>query len=875
MARKYSFFPPYYNLVKDDPDLILLHCHYYKSLDTLFLLYKNIKTGEKILDQIEEPKVVVYIAKRKPKRNQEYIPIRLTDRVLVSYKNKSQEIKEEIFEYTPYKFKDKKTGRTVYAKRFPEIPPHTEAMHPSLFLYDVPIEQLCFAEFAINRYEELNGMEYANIHIPELDFASFDIETSRWPDGHWSINTNTFISQKEKHAYLDFVRNVEKYNRQQEIIDNKDKFIQAVRDIMENAIENSKLKNEKERKKVQDICREIMRDMKFFIRDFATEEELILETTKNMFTNYKPDILMAFNTTYDIGMFADRIRALELPAGTMNERGIGFDDVLPPYDTDRNRDKQGKFIGDTAIPKKRKVYLNNISHTMITDLQTCYYSARQGSVFSSYKLDALAEMVLGFGKFDYSFITNDILKLAEKDFWYHSIYALCDSILLLMINKVTDEFMSKMNFVYTSKCNIEDTSQSNSTITRSFHTDAFALQGMVPGCNINKILKRLTKDEVKQISNVIGIDYTPDWNAIIYRSSYGGGIVSNPNLYDFDFSEFDRFNILEREAHLTMFKKMLNSLYLDFKSHYPTTFITRNLSKGTLYGRFESILAKDSKEILLTRNKRYQDSKVFKPHLGGVSLSIANDNIISYANIACNLPSLTELADLFTDLDSEPLTKPIPIRNFEAAVPTKYHKLCSLLSRLNQLRLSSTDEESVNKDNKMFHYRNGSLVYLGTLVTFNYDQGKDLLEAIEFTAPPHTGTYGLYTKKTLVTKNEQLNVPKNKPFYFSDDIEFKEVSNDILRKIYTFDIFSDVVNIDGQDLLLSDQSLYFPLDYKIRQLNCVLKGKNPYVSNLEYRRVILDKTTKWEFKYYIEWEDVKLEIRQQMQTVNINISQED
>lgn len=521
--RRYSLFPPGNNIIKDDPDLVLLHAFYYKSENTLFCLYKNNKTGKKVLDRIDDPLVPVFIAKFKPERNLEYIPINLTDRIMVSYKNKAEEVKEELFEYKPIKFKDKKTGRTIYKKIFPDIPKKSEGLHPSLFYYDVPIEQICLTEFAINHYKEHNGLEYEQIEMPKLDYASFDIETTRWPDGHWSINTNTFVDLKSGHAYLDFVYDPGKYKRQQEIVDNPDKFIQNVYDVMEKEISNSSLKNPSERAKVQDICRNVMKRIKFIVRPFKSESDLILKTTETMFTTYSPDILMAYNTTYDIGMFADRIRALDLPSGTMNERGIGYDDILPPYDNDHNRDDSGKFMGDVAIPKKRKVFLNNISHTIIADLQTAYYSARQGSVYSSYKLDSLANMVLGFGKFDYSAITNDILKLAESDFWVHSTYALIDSILLLMINEVTNEFDSKMTYVYRSKCNIEDTSQSNSTITRSFHTDAYALKHVVPGNNINKIIKRMNKDDVKKASNVIGVDFMKNWYSIIYRPSYGGG----------------------------------------------------------------------------------------------------------------------------------------------------------------------------------------------------------------------------------------------------------------------------------------------------------------------------------------------------------------
>lgn len=865
--RKHSLFPPGTNLVKDVENLVLLHCYYYKSEDTLFLLYKNSKTGEKILDKIQEPTVPVFIAKRKPERNLEYIPVRLTDRIMVSYKDKANEVKEELFDYKMVKYKDKRTGRMMVRKIFPDIPRRAEALHPSLFYYDVPIEQICMTEFAINHYKEDGKLQYEHIDMPKLDFAAFDIETTRWPDGHWSINTNTFIDQKSGDAYLDFVYDPEKYARQREIIDNIPKFIQNVKDEMDKAIEGSILKNPSEKAKVQKICRDLMSTIKFHIRPFKTESDLILETTKTMFTTYKPDILMAYNTTYDLGMFADRVRALELPNGTMNERGIGYDDVLPPYDNDHNRDAEGKFMGDVAVPKKRKVFLNNISHTILADLQTAYYSARQGSVFGSYKLDSLATMVLGFGKFDYSAISADILKLAEKDFWVHSTYALIDSILLLMINAVTNEFESKMTYVYRSKCNIEDTSQSNSTITRAFHTDAYALKGMVPGNNINKVIKSMSKADVKKASDAIGVDFMKNWESIVYRQAYAGGIVSSPNLYDFDFNEFKPFNVLNNEAHLTMFKKMLNLLYLDFKSHYPNTIITRNISKGTLFGTITSVVNKYG-EYLLTRDNRFKEQNIWKPHLGSITLAMANNDIISYASKTCGMPTLSEIAGMFVPLDSEPLTEPVKIPQYESDLPTKYHKLCSLLTKLNQLRFTKTDEESVEKDNKLFMFTNGNLVYCGTRVHYDWN-GKDLIDCVGLGRPTNdTWYYGTFAKKRLVSSNEKCNQPKHPKFEFSG--EWKHLDNSVIRDIFKMTLFSEYVTIDGQKLLLSDRSLYYPIEHKVKQLDGTLaKGKNAYVGDIEYRNEVLEKTTKWELRYNIEYEDIKLTIYQQMQTVNL------
>lgn len=526
-----TLFPKGYNLVEDDDDLFLLHCHYYKSLDQLFVLYKRYSDGSKVLKIIDEPQVPVFIAKTQPKRHREYIEVSKTNRYMVSYKNKKDEVKEELFEYQTLRFKDKKTGKLVQKKYFPDIPKWTEVLHPSLFFYDVPIEQIVYMEYAMNRYAKQGDLLYENVPLPKINYGAFDIETSFWKDrNEWTINTNTFVDQQSMIAYLDYVKMYEHFNRQQYMTEHKDEFIQFVRDTMENAIANSKISDTKTREKVQKICRDFMSELKFEVRDFNSESELIMKTTETMFTKHSPDILMAYNTTYDIGMFMKRIQALKLPLGTMNQRVKEYYNVLPPYAADGNIDQNGKFLGDVAQPKKRKVYLNNISHTMIADLQTCYYSMRQGSVYADYKLDSLANMVLGFGKFDYSHITNDILKLAEKDFWVHSAYALCDSIILLLINIVGNDFNSKLNYCMRSKCNIEETSQSNSTITRSFHTDAYIYKDCVPGNNISKILKKMTREEVKDVSRALKLDLIPNYNSIIYREKFGGGKLKQISL---------------------------------------------------------------------------------------------------------------------------------------------------------------------------------------------------------------------------------------------------------------------------------------------------------------------------------------------------------
>ena len=91
-------------------------------------------------------------------------------------------------------------------------------------------------------------------------------------------------------------------------IENKEQFVKDLKAKFHEVIENLELKaNEKTVKLVKDTCREFIDTLNIKVRHFKDEATFIDATTKTMFTEHKPNILMAFNTTYDIGMFQERI----------------------------------------------------------------------------------------------------------------------------------------------------------------------------------------------------------------------------------------------------------------------------------------------------------------------------------------------------------------------------------------------------------------------------------------------------------------------------------------------------------------------------------------------------------------------------------------
>lgn len=506
-----SVFPAGTSPVRKDKDLYLLHCRYSRGTDTLRILYKNRETNEKILDEIRNPMVPVFIAKQKPKFFNEFIPFENCYPIMVSERNKSADIQLNLFPTRSWKYKDKATGMDRVQVGFVDIKPDTmkkkpEYLHPQLLLADVPIEHLVNMEYCIDKYEDIgDGVRMEVIKPPTIDFASFDIETSIDKHGNSFINANTFFDDKTKNGYLYYLKS-DMYKNQAFIEEQPEAFEALFKEKFKWAIENMTLNAKPDKiKMVKSVCYEYLEKVKIHTKAFPTEGQLIYESCDLMFTKYKPDLLMAFNTGYDAPMFQRRICELGLPVGTLNcHDKKEWLNTPPPIKDDLNEHWQ--LRSDQIDPKKRSTAFDNISYTQIVDYANAYYSNRKGGTFSSMSLDATAEREIGLGKLDYSHICNHILKLPYLDFVTHGIYALIDSLLLLICEKMTHDFDSKLTYVLRTKSDMKSTASNNQAITRCIHAEAF-YDGHVAGNNWKKYLDKFTHEELKQIQNITDIDY--------------------------------------------------------------------------------------------------------------------------------------------------------------------------------------------------------------------------------------------------------------------------------------------------------------------------------------------------------------------------------
>lgn len=890
------FFPKDNTIVDYNPDLFLLHTHYSRSLDTLFNIYIDQKTGKSKLEKREHPEVPIFIARKTPKYNQEYIKRDATDRYMIPYISKNKATRELLFEGKRIYYKDE-WGNEYQKILMPHVPRKAEYLHPGVFMLDVPIEQWAYMEkFKPHyQYHEEDGVVDANITIPDIHYASFDIETSKANDGTWYINMNTFVDEFQKKAYIDFpVFKDGRYKRQDELINNKEKFVEDLKKTFKECVDNLELKaNEKTIKMVKTTCNEFIDSLDVIVREFKDEATFIRETTKTMFTDHKPHILMAFNTTYDIGVFQERIDALGLPKGTFNERGIGYDDIEPPFSNDDNRDyiDKSRFKGDTFNPTQRRVYLNNISHTMISDFQTCFYSSRRGANYSTFGLEDTANRIIGFGKLDYSDICNNILYLPFEDFWTHAKYAIIDSILLIICNKIGSEFFMKLAFVQMTKTNIEESPSPNVAVSRMYQNDAAVLESVLPGININKILISMKLEDVKKCSDLLKVDYTKQKRTLTYSGSYGGGLVADPLLKRLTDDVMKCFPILKGEANVVTFMKFLNVLYLDLKSHYPFTIYTRNLARLTLVGLINMIIEKSTNTVVkYSGYMKGLSPKNKVDNFGGVNVALINRDIISYGALCNNLPDLNKLIPSFINFDSEPKIGNEPDTKFSFRMSDKvkkdYNKLRSILSSCNRLKIGNQEEKYMHKDAKHYFFTDGEMSFNNSsLVKFTY-RGPNLLELLledtsnlDAFVDINDSWYG-YTKKDEVFLQTSGNFkpPRNKAFEFDDNIPWINVSEEELSKLAEAEVFPVNFMISEKDnvfIRTVNRSFYFPFKAWQKQIEDAKVGKGtskkePEITTPMVRYQKLDKTTKLQFNYTIYKEGIiNLDIDIYMQIINL------
>lgn len=906
-------YPSSMHYVRSDKDLLLYNVFYHNELDTLFVCYKNVKTGEQIMDEIVEPLIPVYITNRKMSKMEQIVPIKDCTQHFIRYNRRyrSDDLKSLLYDYKEIQYTNA-YGEKVYKRLYPDIPKKGYALNPNLYGYGETIEQIILKEYALQRFETHDGFTSEVIPSFKLDLGAFDIETIQ-EDDTTKININTFIDLKSLTAYAIYVRDYAKYPYQDTIQQDVNKFIEETRSKLVEVIENTQLQGlEKDINMVKEKCLNIAKNLTFKIIECASEEELICRSIHYMFEVHHPDILTAFNTPYDLTHFQKRIEELGLPIGLLNIKK--YRDVQPKFMEGMNRDTWSMF-GDTRSGKKRSCSFDVIRPTHIVDYQMLYYSNRSFNTFSSESLQNTAERELGFGKLDYSQWSNSVVTLPYKNFRIHLSYGLIDSILLLFLNEKLKDVESKIVYTIITKNNIEQSVHSNPSITNWVFASVFN-NGYVHGINKNKILKRMTIEDIEKMSKITGVDFIghrnnlpskylsntdddeeepydeseyidDDVEFIDRNKKIRGGIVSPPQNLIIDTKDFERFNILGNEVSLSVFLKELCVAYLDFMSHYPYTIISRNLNMQSIKAEISSLISVVDDSIILSKNL-HKNNKKYVENFGFLHMAIINSDIVTYSNKACGTPSMTELIETQMNLDSEPNFKVKEL--FQAEIElhnSHYDKFIQLMVQIDKSKFSDTEINFFNPSNGSFLPENGSIIYYGTRVDYEYQNGHDFISELIF-----EGSIDKNFKKPnddlLIfrrLKGKLINCPEllsDRPPMDLPEIakngkwtEWRDIPRATIEYISELDFTSEPVNLPMSTftMFITKKNLYYPMDYFLKQKE-VNKEKSRsvvYVSPLTYRYIQRDYTVLIQFRYLIKYKGVELIITQSMNVINFNL----
>ena len=377
---------------------------------TMCIIYRDLNTGKKYLEEIEDPDYTFYMTKEGiiPAKKALFIEKDKVNPITVKYRNIDREIakltgNEDFYRENLY------SGNRGANRHL-----HSDCVN--VFKSDVNIEDY---------YRALFDNTYKNTPY-EPTKAYFDIETdnidiSGVPEpGECPVNALTYIDVEHKYIYTLLLRNIE--NPQ----------IPEFEDYMNNGNGYNDLKEFIKSRVGGDkgIDKYKMIDFRYKMIFYDEEIKLIADFFKVVNIS-KPDFVMAWNARFDIPYLEARIRVLGYdPLEIMCHKD--FSEKYYMYYIDQNRTKPIPKRGDYCVMSSYSVWYDQMI------LFAARRSAKAGA-YKNWKLDYIGTATTGIGKLDYSHITRKISELPYKDYKTFVFYNVMDTIVQYCIeSKVND-----------------------------------------------------------------------------------------------------------------------------------------------------------------------------------------------------------------------------------------------------------------------------------------------------------------------------------------------------------------------------------------------------------------------------------------------------
>ena len=667
----------------------LFYNSYYNKIDDIFNIFTyNTETGEQKVFKIKKPKTPVYILKKNvevPEYFKETMSIDNLDVHKVSYKWRTYAIAELLGRKDAY----------IRATRAGAMKRDHIFLDRRIFGSDLPIEDLTIMDYLDSLgYEEVDGVKnyYDVPPIKNLTRAFYDIETDVVASNDRDkqpITCSTFYYDKDN-VFEVFIHIRDDFSGQLSIRKNEAEFKEETKSLMRKLLDESTADKTTKSILFPKIYK-LIDEATINLRWYKTEKEMITDSWKIMIQQHRPMFLGIYNASYDINQTERRATELNIDPSKLfcnPEVGKTF------YFNYRN--------DNPKAAKRRHDYCSD-SFTKIIDTQITYFALRPQDNLEQESLDSVSNHELGFGKLDYSHITDFIGRLPYLDFRTYLKYNIVDVFVMVCLDMKTDDINSLITRRFILRTEYGRVFSPMGSVTNTFYHICRRL-GYILTNDVNKLIMSQNTSDAAIIHRLAEADdiISQTYDTISNRIKISGGLCSDP----------------------TKFKKKLkpiidgleNNKFMDYVmdgdavSMYPKIIEHTNVSKDSLDGRITELDG-------MPDGRKIEDA----------TIALIDKSPLYLGKTLFNLPSLEELLcikygnkmeDFLCTEDARIKDRHLKVLDKKVADSVK-----KILSKLDNTKTSTSDVDiGIPSTVKMFHINgNTSLMKInGSLYRVNF-----------------------------------------------------------------------------------------------------------------------------------------------------------
>lgn len=555
--------------------------------DAITIVYKDLDTGRKGVEIIENPDFKYHVLKPEAKDSLELISYPGSfyryaydyNTITCKYRDLNLSIAENIGEVDKF-YNNIRSGNYQANRQYRKH-------------YKVEGTDHNICDFYMYEFDKLYKNQPYQLTKSFLDIEVDSIKSPNdFPEmGECPINAVTYLLQDQKVSYTLILRNEENsqiHEFEEELKKNQSKILGELYKEIENTMYNK-----------NDIYKYGFSDMEFKFIFFDNEIELI-RTIFLITEEFKPDFTLAWNMAFDLPYIIARIQ------------NLGYDPAMIMCDDDFTIKSYDYYIDQYNYNEyhKRTDYANISSYSVYIDQMIHFASVNSTklSKYGNWKLDNIGNIVAGMKKLDYSDEVYSFKEFPYKNFKRFIYYNIID-----VLVQVAIENMSKVIDFISAK------SIKNCTRYAKIHRQSVYLTNALR-MNLelhNKIIvtnrKEYNKDEVDDVDDE-------------EKVGYPGAFVADPLL----INNYSKTTV--NDIPVMLFR---NNFDFDYSALYPNTDKQFNIGHEAMIGKVH--IDKDISYVNEPYNYKYFESGSY------FVMSLQSNNFIAIGNEFLDLPNVTEM----------------------------------------------------------------------------------------------------------------------------------------------------------------------------------------------------------------------------------------